>query len=161
MPRVSGPVATRQIKAEMPEVKVVMLTVSSDDQDLFEAVRAGASGYLLKTLKVGEFWARLSQIVEGGVALAPGMTARLMAGIAQLDGPPNIPALAADLSPQQCRVLQLVAQGMTYKEVGAALHLSEHTIKYHMEQIMARLHMATRAEVLAYARRIGLSQPPK
>jgi DNA-binding NarL/FixJ family response regulator len=161
MPRLSGVAATQQIKAEMPDTRVVMLSVSAEDSDLLEATRAGASGYLLKSLKVDEFWTQLRRLAQGEAPMAPGLTARLLAGMAKQDRRTDPAALAPDLSLRQTQILQMVAQGMTYKEIGAKLHVSVHTVKYHMEQTISRLNMNSRAEVLAYARRIGLIKAEK
>lgn len=144
MPRLSGPEATRRIKAELPDTKIVMLTVSAADEDLFDAIRSGASGYLLKSLNADEFFALLEELSRGEAPLAPGLAARVLAGLAD----PNAMLAASGLSSRQIKVLRLVAQGMTYKEVGAELHLSERTVRYHMEQIREQLGVANRAEAV-------------
>jgi DNA-binding NarL/FixJ family response regulator len=164
MPVCDGLCATRLITAELPEIKIVMLTMSSDDDDLFEAIKSGASGYLLKANDTEDFFSRLLEIEHGEPPLSPGLAARILRLFSRLqvgrltgshdvssDGPPDEP-----LSPRELEVLTLVAQGMTYKEVGGQLHLSERTIKYHMGEIIARLHMENRAQVIEYARRSGL-----
>jgi DNA-binding NarL/FixJ family response regulator len=161
MPQMTGLEATRRIKAEQPGVKVVILTVSADDEDLFEAVRAGATGYLLKTAKADEFVAQLSLLARGEAPLAAGLTGRLLAGLANAGatGEPGAAPrrnLPPELSARQIEIVRLMAGGLTYKEIGALLHLSEHTVKYHMEQIMSRLGLSGRAAVTAYARRVGL-----
>jgi two-component system NarL family response regulator len=152
MPGMSGIEATRRIKEEIPEAKVVILTVSQEEEDLFEALRSGASGYLLKSLEPDQFFTLLTKVVQGETPLAPDMVGPLMASIAQ----PDTAAKAAGLSPQQYDVLRLVAQGLTYKQIGAQLHLSESTVRYHMGQIREQLGVSSRAEVVAYAARIGL-----
>ena len=164
MPVCDGLCATKLITAELPEMKIVMLTMSSDDDDLFEAIKSGACGYLLKTEDTEEFFMRLMELEHGEPPLSPGLAARILrlfsrqqfghlTGLNRLneDGPPSEP-----LSPRELEVLTLVAQGMTYKEVGAQLHLSERTIKYHMGEIIARLHLGNRAQVIEYARRTKL-----
>lgn len=159
MPGCDGLAATRLIKAEMPEVKVVMLTMSSEDGDLFEAVRSGACGYLLKTLDTEEFVARLMAVERGEIPLAPGLAARLLQHFGQQAGAEraaeDLP-LREPLTGRELEVLALVAQGLAYKEVGARLHLSERTVKYHMGEMVARLQLENRAQVLEYARRAGL-----
>jgi len=159
MPRCDGLAATRLIKAEMPTVKIVMLTVSEEDEDLFEAIKSGASGYLLKSLDADKFFQLLSGLERGEAPLSPGLAARILEEFARSAALAGLAAEAGkvtDLTPGQIEVLTLVAQGMTYREMGEALHLSERTIKYHMGEILKRLHLQNRAEVIAYAVRMGL-----
>ena len=159
MPGCDGLSATRLIKAERPDVKIVMLTMSSEDEDLFEAIHSGACGYLLKTLDTEQFFAGLIELERGEVPLSPGLAARILQHFGQQasavpaseDRPQSEP-----LTGREVEVLTLVAQGLTYKEVGARLHLSERTIKYHMGEMVARLQVENRAQVIAAARRAGL-----
>ncbi len=159
MPNCDGLAATRLIKAEMPNVKVVMLTVSATDEHLFEAVKSGASGYLLKSQSADLFLEMVKQVELGGAALPPQLAARLLdefAHQAHRAESPVIPNEPPDLTPRQLGVLTLVAQGLTYPEIGQSLHVSEPTVRYHMGQIMDRLHLQNRAQVIAYAARHGL-----
>jgi DNA-binding NarL/FixJ family response regulator len=159
MPGCDGLAATRLIKAERPDIKIVMLTMSSEDENLFEAIKSGACGYLLKTLDTEEFFTRLMAVEQGEVTLSPGLAARILqqfgeqagAGRVSEDRPQREP-----LTDRELEVLTLVAQGLTYKEVGEKLCLSERTIKYHMGEMVARLHVENRAQVLEYARQAGL-----
>jgi len=174
MPRCDGLAATRLIKAEMPEVKIVMLTVSAEDEHLFEAIKSGAAGYLLKSLTASKFFELLADLEHGEAPLAPGMAAkilqefsRLRGGPAEVEEPLDLPGAEGDrsaafpgLTPRQVAVLTLVAQGLTYKEIGETLCLSERTVKYHMGEILNRLHFEKRAEVIAYALRMGLGRGP-
>jgi DNA-binding NarL/FixJ family response regulator len=155
MPRCDGLCATRLIKAEMPDVQVVMLTMSAEEEDLFEAIRSGATGYLLKTQATEQFFDLLTGLAQGEVALAPGLARRVLEEFA--DSPHPTPLRTRDLSAREVQVLTLVARGRTYKEVGAELGLTERTVKYHMGEIVARLQLANRAEVLEYARKAGLT----
>jgi two-component system NarL family response regulator len=155
MPRCDGLCATRLIKAEIPYVQVVMLTMSAEDEDLFEAIRSGATGYLLKTQDTEQFFDLLDGLAQGEAALAPGMARRVLEEFAANPNPS--PHGAGDLSPREVQVLTLVAHGKTYKEAGAELGLTERTVKYHMGEIVARLHLANRAQVLEYARKAGLA----
>lgn len=162
MPGCDGLTATRLIKAERLDVKIVMLTMSSDDEDLFEAIQSGACGYLLKTLDTEEFFARLMEVEQGEAPLSPGLAARILqqfgeqasAGWVSEDWPQREP-----LTGRELEVLMLVAQGLTYKEVGEKLCLSERTIKYHMGEMVARLQVENRAQVIEYARQAGLLKP--
>lgn len=172
MPVYDGLAATRLIKAELPEVKVVMLTVSASDADLFEAVKSGASGYLLKSQGADSFLEMIGQVEAGGAALPPDLAARLLdefarqaRRIAPVDPPPdrgnagtsNPNAEQGELTARQAEILTLLAQGMTYAQIGAALYLSEPTVRYHLAQIMERLHLQNRAQVIAYAASHGLA----
>jgi DNA-binding NarL/FixJ family response regulator len=157
MPRCDGVSATRLIKAERPEIRIVMLTMSAENEDLFAAIRSGACGYLLKTLDTDEFFALFESLAHGEVAFSPGLAGRILQEFAQDRSQPRAsPAAGAALSPRQIEVLTLVSNGMTYKEVAAGLGLTERTVKYHMSEIIGQLHLANRAEVLDYARGTGL-----
>jgi DNA-binding NarL/FixJ family response regulator len=158
MPRCDGLAATRLIKAELPETKIVVLTVSSSDEHLFEAIKSGAIGYLLKTESADRFLEMVGQVARGGAALPPELAARLLDEFARQARRAETPAAAPpeDLTPRQVEILTLVAQGSTYVQIGEALHLSEPTIRYHMAQIMDRLHLENRAQVIAYAARHGM-----
>lgn len=161
MPRLDGLAALRLIKAEFPDIKIVMLTMSDVDDDLFEAIKSGACGYLLKTQDTDDFYALLEGLAHGEAVLSRGLAARLLREYGRLantdraddqapDGQPE------DLTTRQMEVLALVAQGLTYKEVGAKLCLSERTVKYHMGEIIQRLHLESRAQAMLHARRMGL-----
>jgi two-component system NarL family response regulator len=169
MPRCDGLTAIRLIKAEMPEMKIIVLTTSTDDQDLFEAVKSGACGYLLKSINANTLIEALIQAQEGIPPFSPGLATKLLKEFARLsessvsDLPAN-PVKSSDVSPvrglnsRQIEVLTLVSQGLSYKEVSAKLYLSPRTVRYHMVEIMNLLHMENRAQVLAYAGRIGLGK---
>lgn len=164
MPRCDGKCATRLIKAELPEIKIVMLTMSSDDEDLFEAIKSGACGYLLKTQDTQDFLKRLLELSQGEAPLSPGLASRLLGEYTRLSseerrgdmGGSGDPQKEEGLTDREREVLTLVAQGLTYKEVAARLCLSERTIKYHMGEMTARLHLENRAQLLEYARRAGI-----
>ncbi len=155
MPRCDGLAATRVIKAELPETKIVILTVSEAEEHLFEAIKSGASGYLLKSLEANEFCALLAGLMRGEAAFSPGLAMRVLAELAHAAPTPARETGQDVLTPRQREILQMVAQGRTYKEIGAALHLTEKTIKYHMGQILERLHVENRAQAIAYAQRMG------
>lgn len=158
MPRMDGLTALRQIKSELPDVKVVMLTISAADEELFCAMKEGACGYLLKTQHTEEILALLYDVERGEAALSPGLARRILSELSRCA--PEVPADQGlprqALSPREVQVLGLVARGLTYKEVGAKLFLSERTIKYHMGEIVSRLHAHNRLEAIDYARRAGL-----
>jgi two-component system NarL family response regulator len=157
MPRCNGLAATRLIKAEMPDVRIVMLSASSDNEDLFAAIRAGASGYLLKTQDTASFIGSLTELSRGEVALAPGMAHRVMAEFARLVQPGSDGNTDLNpLTPRQTQILTLVCQGLSYREIGSQLNLAERTVKYHMGEIVNELHLRNRREAIAYARAHGL-----
>lgn len=159
MPNLDGLAATRLIKAELPEIQIVMLTMSAADGHLFEAIKSGAAGYVLKTQDTEDFFRMLQGLAQGEAPLGPGLAAQLLKEFqrrAASDGQRAAPAAGQPgLSARQVEVLTLVASGLTYKEVGARLFLTERTVKYHMAEILARLHLENRAQVIEYARRMG------
>lgn len=162
MPRMNGLDATRLIKAELPDVKIVMLSMSEDEQDLFEAIRNGANGYLLKAEETEKFFEQLSGLMRGEAPLSPGLAGRVLKEFARQGGtagPARQPVEEQEfLTPRQTEVLTLVSQGLTYKEVAAKLFLTEQTIKYHMGEIIARLHVENRRQAIEYARRMRPEQ---
>jgi DNA-binding NarL/FixJ family response regulator len=161
MPDGDGITATRLIKANFPEIKIVMLTVSQDDSHLFEAIKAGASGYLLKGLPKKQFLELLAGVNNGQSPLSPGLAAKVLAEFARLQREQDNAAMIADktalLTSRQLEILKLVAQGFTYKEIGDQMYVSEATIKYHMGEITARLHLENRSQVIVFAAGIGLT----
>lgn len=162
MPVCDGLAATRLIKAEMPEIKIVMLTVSVCSEHLFEAIKSGASGYLLKSQSADRFLEMISHVEHGGAALSPELAARLLKEFARQARQREQPAAEdtpVELSPRQVEILTLVTQGLTYGQIGASLHLSEPTVRYHMGQIVDRLHLENRTQVIAYAARHGMMPP--
>jgi len=165
MPRCDGLTATALIKSELPGVRVVVLTMSADDADLYQAIRLGASGYLLKTQDTESFFRSLDEVARGEVALAPGLAQRLMAEFSRLATEERRPDSGpeqegrASLSARQAQVLTLVGRGLTYKEIGSCLGLAERTVKYHMGEILAALHLKNRAEAAAYAGTHSLDHP--
>jgi len=160
MPNLDGLAATRLIKAELPDVKIVMLTMSAEDQDLFEAIKSGACGYLLKTLDVDEFFSLFLGLGRGEVPLSPGLAGQVLEEFARqaMESKSIKPSEVKTevLSARQIQVLTLVAQGLTYKEVGAKLCLAERTIKYHIGEIIERLHLENRSQAIQYARGMKL-----
>jgi DNA-binding NarL/FixJ family response regulator len=161
MPRLDGLAATRLLKAELHDITIVMLSMSGEDEDLFEAIKSGATGYLLKTQDTEEFFTLLLGLVRGEVPLSPGLAGRILKEFAHQAEEMRAVEIAArsddleGLSVRQMQVLTLVAQGLLYKEVAARLGLSERTVKYHMGEIVARLHLDNRAQVVEWARRMG------
>jgi len=150
------------------EIKIVMLTTSADDADLFEALKSGANGYLLKNLEPNELFDYLAGLGRGEAPLSRELSARVLRefanqaaalderAAADLPGGPPAPELTA----REREILVLVSDGQSYKTSWGALNLSESTIKYHMGEILHRLHLKNREQVVAYARRSGLAREP-
>ncbi len=162
MPGADGLEGLRRIKLEMPQSKVVMLTVSSDDAYLFEAIKAGAAGYLLKGMAKETFLEALHSLACGEAPLAPGLAAKVLQEFARREqsraAEVSFPRKPMPLTAKQIEVLTLVAEGMTYKEVGESIGLSLATIKYHMREIMNQLELENRAQLIVYAAQAGLTK---
>ena len=162
MPVMDGLDATRLIKAQRPAIRIVTLTTSAEDGDLFTSVQSGACGYLLKSIGGMAFIEALRGLEEGVPPFSPGLAARLLEEFARVSAGVTAGHTASNEAPpiyltdRQAEVLRLVAEGLTYKEVGQRLALSERTVRYHMGEIMARLHLEHRSQVLAFAGRRGL-----
>lgn len=157
MPRCSGLEATRLIKAEMPGTKIVIVTVSDDDADLFEAVKSGAEGYLLKDMSQEDFGRMLTSIAAGEAPLSPGLAGKILEEFARVSRDDRgKEASEGELTDREREVLQLVAGGATNREIAAALYISENTVNFHMKHILAKLHLKNRAQAVAYAIRSGL-----
>jgi len=153
MPGISGIEATRQIKDRFPSIRILLMTVSKHDEHLFEGIAAGADGYLLKHTKPEGFVAALHSLEAGETPLSPGLAAKILAEFSrrQREAQTDHSAALNDLTDSQRRILQLVAQGLTYKEVALHMNLAERTIKYHMGEIADRLHLENRAQAIAFA----------
>lgn len=157
MPRCGGLEATRLIKAEMPEVKIVIVTVSQDDADLFEAVKSGAEGYLLKDMSNDEFERTLDGIAEGEAPLSQGLATKILEEFARVArGGSDTEGNRDTLTDREQEVLQLVTEGKTNREIAAELFIAESTVNFHMKNILSKLHLRNRAEAVAYALRSGL-----
>lgn len=158
MPGCSGLDALKVIKAEKPEVKVVMLTTSEEDEDLFDAVKFGASGYLLKSSNAKELISMLEQVMNNEAAISSDLALRLLNEFKQdsQEDRQSSRTLDSRLTDRQMQILEMVAKGVTYKEVGEAIGLTERTVKYHMGRILERLHMENRSQAIAFASLVGL-----
>jgi two-component system nitrate/nitrite response regulator NarL len=156
MPNCDGLEATRRIKGQMPNVRVVMLTVSEDEQDLAAAVRHGADGYLLKDLLPEALFQYLRGAMSGEAPISPTMTGKLFHQLAQQSRPAPQPAAAAILSARECEVLALVVDGCSNQEIGQELGIAHNTVKNHLRSILTRLGVKNRAQAAAYAVSHGL-----
>ncbi len=159
MPQCSGLEATQALQAKMPQVSILVLTVSENEADLFAAIKFGATGYILKNTEPEELVQGIYHIAQGGVIISPVMATKLLAEFR--DSGTNAKAKKtadeeANLSPREDEVLQLVAQGATNKEIADSLFISENTVKTHLRNIMDKLHLANRSQAAAYAVKRGL-----
>jgi len=150
MPRMDGLEATRLIKAKAPQIKIIMLTVSDEDRTVFEAIKSGAEGYLLKNLQAAEFFELLSGVERGEAPITRTLAARILdefgRGAART-------APQDELTDREREVLQAISGGASNREAARQLHISENTVKFHMKNILDKLHLRSRAEVVAYAAR--------
>lgn len=159
MPRCSGLEATQALQAEMPQVNILVLTVSDSESDLFTAMKFGAKGYILKNAEPEELTHAIFHIARGGVIVSPLMATKLLTEFKDLKievERESVHQTEAVLSPREGEVLQLVAKGATNKEIGEALFISENTVKTHLQNIMEKLHLANRSQAAAYAVKKGL-----
>jgi len=158
MPGFDGLEATRRIKQELPAVTVVMLTVRDEEEKLFEAIKSGAQGYLLKNIRSRDMLDLLRGAVRGEAAITPALAGRMLEEFRRLSR--QVPWDAEDeivaLTRREQEVLSLVAEGATDKEIADALHISVHTVKSHMRNILAKLHVGSRYDAARYARSKGL-----
>jgi two-component system, NarL family, nitrate/nitrite response regulator NarL len=156
MPECDGHEATRLIIKDWPQARIVMLTVSDDDKDLFVAIRNGALGYLVKKIEPEDLFARLRGVTQGEAPISRVMAGRILREFARLGTESPPPDSTRSLTPRERQVLQLVTKGMTNKEIGAQLHIAENTVKNHLRNILEKLHLHNRAQAAAYAVREGL-----
>jgi DNA-binding NarL/FixJ family response regulator len=160
MPVLNGLAATRLITTELPEIAVVVLTASEEDDDLFEAVKSGAQGYLQKDLEADRFFTLLEGVIRGEPALTPNLARKLLGAFANPPkDEPDTPGTT--LTEREREVLDLLVQGVTSnRDLAARLFVSENTVKYHLRNILDKLHVENRAQVIAYAHRHGLATAP-
>ena len=159
MPIMDGLTATKLISAEMPEVKVIIVTASDDDANLFEAIKSGAQGYLLKNLEAEQFFALLDSVADGEPALTPGLARKLLREFSN-------PTASRDnrnqpdpdaLTDREQQVLELLVRGVTSnRKLARELDVSENTVKFHVRNILDKLHLHNRAEVVGFALRNGM-----
>jgi len=160
MPGGGGLQATRAIKASHPEVKVVVLTVSDDDDDLFEAVKAGAVGYLLKEVSIEEVGDAVRTVAAGDSLLSPAMTAKLLGSYADLANQTTGHHHAGpigDLTDRELEALRGIARGLSNRAIASELGIAENTVKNHVRGVLEKLHVSSRTEAALYAVRHGLT----
>ena len=155
MPRINGIEATQAIRDLVPTTKILMLTVSDEDSDLYEAIKAGASGYLLKEVSVEEVADSIRAVMQGESKITPSMASKLINEFSAIakraDDRQRLPA--PQLTARELEVLKLVAKGMSNREIADELFISENTVKNHVRNILEKLHLHSRMEAVMYALR--------
>lgn len=153
MPRISGIEAAATIAASAPSSKILMLTVSDEEDDLYEAIKAGAAGYLLKEISIEEVATAIRAVVSGQSLISPSMASKLLSEFTNLakkaDERQSVPT--PRLTDRELEVLELVAQGLTNRDIATELYISENTVKNHVRNILEKLHLHSRMEAVVYA----------
>ena len=153
MPKRSGIEATRAIKETLPSTRILMLTISDEEADLYEAIKAGASGYLLKEISIDEVANAVRQVDQGQSLISPSMASKLLNEFATMvkrrDERTQMPG--PRLTERELQVLRLVAKGLNNKDIGEELYISENTVKNHVRNILEKLHLHSRMEAVVYA----------
>ncbi|MGI8773605.1 MAG: response regulator [Actinomycetota bacterium] len=153
MPKRSGIEATSEMKEVLPSTKVLMLTISEEEADLYEAIKAGASGYLLKEISIEEIANAVRQVHAGQSLISPSMASKLLnefaAMVKRRDERSQVPG--PRLTQRELEVLKLVAKGMNNRDIGSELFISENTVKNHVRNILEKLHLHSRMEAVVYA----------
>jgi two-component system NarL family response regulator len=151
MPKLAGIDAARQISAALPAARIVMLTVSDEEEDLFEAIKAGASGYLLKEVDPGEIADAVRQVNAGHSLLSPVVASKLVSEFAAMSKRADEKAMRPALTGREVEVLGLASDGLTNRQIGRRLGISENTVKNHIRNILEKLHLHSRMEAVLYA----------
>lgn len=148
LPDRSGVMACRDIRAEHPDMAVLMLTSFSDDQALFDSIMAGAAGYVLKQIRGNDLIDGIRRVGSGESLLDPRVTARVLERVRNPQGDQD-PRLAR-LTPTEARILDMIAEGLTNRQIGERIHLAEKTVKNYVSTILSKLQVSRRAEAAAY-----------
>ena len=151
MPKRSGIEACRAIKEAVPSSKIIMLTVSDEEADLYEAVKSGASGYLLKDSSIEEVAQAVKVVAEGQSLISPSMAVKLIDEFKQMSKPEREQGPALRLTERELEVLRLVAKGLNNRDVAKQLFISENTVKNHVRNILEKLQLHSRMEAVMYA----------
>lgn len=160
MPRLNGIEACREIRAEVPEANVLMLTSFADEKAVMAAIVAGASGFMLKEVQTAELIEAMRTVGRGGKTLDPVSAAAVIDQIRRGNVVSEEDRLAQQLTEREQRILELIADGMTNREIGEQLYLSEKTVKHHVSDILGKLGLSRRVEAAAFAIRRASSRPP-
>ena len=160
MPKKSGIEACLAIKESVPSAKIIMLTVADEEADLYEAVKSGASGYLLKDSSIEEVAQAIRVVADGQSLISPSMAIKLIDEFKQMSRPERETGPALRLTERELDVLRLVAQGHSNKEIAARLFISENTVKNHVRNMLEKLQLHSRMEAVMYAVRENLLELP-
>jgi DNA-binding NarL/FixJ family response regulator len=160
MPRRTGVEACRAIKEAVPSAKIIMLTVSDEEGDLYETVKNGASGYLLKDSSIEEVAQAIRVVNEGQSLISPSMAVKLIDEFKQMSKPDKEQSTALKLTERELEVLRLVARGLNNREVAKELFISENTVKNHVRNILEKLQLHSRMEAVMYAMKEKLLDLP-
>jgi DNA-binding NarL/FixJ family response regulator len=158
MPGMSGIEAARVIRATSPRTRVIILTVHADEEFLFEAIKAGAMGYLLKDASSDELLRAIRLVAQGEGLLPPAMAAKVFKEFARVTASHDLSPVVTPLTARETEILQHVAAGRANKEIARALGISERTVKNHLSNVMEKLHVNSRTQAAVYALRNGLVQ---
>lgn len=163
MPKCDGLEATRKIKQFLPNTKIVMLTASDEDQYLFEAIKIGAQGYLLKDLELYQLLDLLESISRGEAILSSAMATKIFNEFSrEMRTGKSAEESVEELTEREKTILKYVAQGLMNKEIADTLAISENTVKIHLRNILEKLHLKNRIQAAVYAVKQGLAdQPPE
>jgi DNA-binding NarL/FixJ family response regulator len=158
MPNLNGVEATRRIKADWDEANILILTTFDDDEYIFEGLRAGASGYLLKDVSGKELAEAIRVVAGGGTLIAPSVARKVVSEFARLKPAPPITAesLPEPLSEREIEILKVLAQGHTNKEIAEHLHLAEGTVKNYVTSILQKIGARDRTQAALRARELGI-----
>jgi len=166
LPDMSGVEVTRALRAASPSVRVLVLSASGEQQDVLDAVKAGAAGYLVKSAARGEFLDAVRRTADGDAVFTPGLAALVLGEFRRLatapaasgsDGRPAVPTLTM----RETEILRMVATGLSYKQIASRLVLSHRTVQNHVQNILGKLHLHNRVELVRYAIEHGLAPDPE
>ncbi len=160
MPKKSGIEACKAIKESVPSAKIIMLTVSDEEADLYEAVKSGALGYLLKDSSIEEVAQAIRVVADGQSLISPSMAIKLIDEFKQMSKPERASGPALRLTERELEVLRHVAQGLSNKEIAATLFISENTVKNHVRNMLEKLQLHSRMEAVMYAVKENLLELP-
>lgn len=161
MPRCNGLEATRMIKAEMPHTKIIVLTVSDTEHDLFGAIKNGADGYLLKNIQPAQLYEMLDGLQRGEAPITGVLASKILKEFRDPEDHTSSVDGGNQLTARERQVLVLLVQGLTNKEIAAALSVAEDTVRSHVRQILEKLHLQNRIQAAVYAVQKGMVRGPQ
>jgi DNA-binding NarL/FixJ family response regulator len=150
MPGVDGLTATRLIKRDLPDTQIILLTVSTEEDDLLKAVQAGARGYILKSADAASIIQQIKQVIAGKVALSEDLVGQLLSGLGRNPQPVAQEAPPQPITVREREVLELITQGTTNKEISASLFISENTVRAHVRSLLQKLNLGNRTQLAVY-----------